>query len=114
MWHDKKKAGGKKKVTKAEKREAALLEHYRFNYRQHMERAGRFGMVPAEFNANVRKNFKGCFHPPTPQQWASAAFMLVTKIAGNRCCPNAVSRPCACLESWSCEEHGFKCVGSHD
>lgn len=30
------------------------------------------------------------------------------------CCDLAILRPCVCLVSYSCPEHGEKCHGSHD
>ena len=31
-----------------------------------------------------------------------------------RCCDLAIVRPCVCSISFSCPEHGTKCVGTHD
>ena len=88
------------------------IEHYREKYRGNQERAGRFGISPKEFNERVLKRFRG--QKPYPEMWASYAYLEVQGIAGYKCCPKAECRPCACIESWTCPDHGTRCVGSHD
>jgi hypothetical protein len=45
---------------------------------------------------------------------AERARMLRADRTNRRCCDNAVLRPCVCLISFTCAEHGDRCVGSHD
>jgi len=90
------------------------VEHYRGVYRVHQSRAAGFGVTPKEFNARVAARTARGGAPPTPQQWSSGAYLEVTSIAGHRCCPKAVGNPCMCEVSYSCPDHGTRCVGSHD
>jgi hypothetical protein len=88
------------------------VEHYRTIYRAHQSRAALFGVAPREFNRRVASRLvRSC---PTPQQWSSGAYLEVQSIAGHRCCPKAVGVPCMCEVSYTCPDHGTRCVGSHD
>lgn len=91
---------------------ALPIELYRTVYRNHQARAGLFGIGPKEFNARVLRRFGGS--KPYPQMWASYAYQEVQGIAGHRCCPKAVGVPCMCEVSYTCPDHGTRCVGSHD
>ncbi len=92
---------------------ALPVEHYRMTYRGHQEIAGRFGIVPKEFNDRVAARLAGGYKP-TPQMWSSAAYLEMKSIAGDRCCPKAEVAPCMCKVRYTCPDHGDHCVGSHD
>ena len=40
--------------------------------------------------------------------------VLRSTYARYRCCDLAIFRPCVCLVSFSCPEHGTRCHGTHD
>lgn len=40
--------------------------------------------------------------------------MLRADRSNQRCCDEAVLRPCVCVISFSCAEHGARCIGGHD
>ena len=89
------------------------IEHYRAIYRQHMEHAARFGISTNDFNERIGRR-RGRHHNPSPQMWASYAYMEVKAIAGHRCCPKAEVAPCYCEVRYTCTDHGSRCVGNHD
>ena len=92
---------------------ALPLEHWRSVYRGHQEHCGRFGVTAKDFNVQVAARLGG--HPsPGPQLWCSYAWQVAMSIAGHRCCPKAVGVPCMCEVSYTCPDHGTRCVGSHD
>jgi hypothetical protein len=89
------------------------IEHYRTQYRSHMEIAGRFGVTPADFNSRVTKRLAGGYKP-TPQMWSSAAWLEMKDVAGDRCCPKATVADCCCRVRYTCPDHGSRCIGNHD
>ena len=93
---------------------ALPLEHYRSVYRNHQKHAAMFGVSTKVFNAQVAWHTRGSNPTPSPQLWCSYANLVIKTIAGHRCCPKATGVPCMCEVSYTCPDHGTRCVGSHD
>ena len=88
------------------------IEEYRRDYKGLQDFVARFGVTPADFNAQVRKALgRGT---PTPLAWTHNARQVAETISGGRCCPKAVRQPCVCIVSYGCPDHGTYCRGNHD
>ena len=87
-------------------------EQYRADYKALQTTAGIFGVTPTEFNAKV-KTLLGRGNP-TPLAWTHNARQVTETITRGRCCPKAIRVPCVCEVSYTCEDHGVRCKGSHD
>lgn len=84
----------------------------RAKYKAHQDRAAVFGIPAADFNAKVRASLHK--PTPTPADWVYGAWMVADGITRGRCCPKATVVPCVCEVSYTCEDHGTRCKGSHD
>jgi hypothetical protein len=87
------------------------IEQYRSDYKALQTTAGIFGVTPAEFNEKV-KTLLGRGNP-TPLAWTHNARQVTETITRGRCCPKAIRVPCMCEVSYTCEDHGTRCKGSH-
>lgn len=88
------------------------IEAQRTKYKGWQEEAAVFGVPAGEFNAQVRSLLRKS--NPTPAEWVHGAIVIAGKITRGRCCPKAVRVPCMCEVSYTCEDHGTRCKGSHD
>lgn len=88
------------------------IDRQRTKYKFYQDRASVFGLASSEFNAQVKTFLRK--DTPTPAEWVFGAWQVTELIGGGRCCPKATGRPCMCEVSWTCEDHGTRCKGSHD
>lgn len=88
------------------------LEQQRARYKEHQTRAAVFGVDAKEFNEKVKGFLKK--QNPTSTEWVYGAWQVIEKVSMGRCCTKAQGRPCVCEVSYTCPDHGTRCIGSHD